>query len=67
MAKWINEKKVQKRFSTLNYIEHFLVLDSTNAGCVEISAFVSLLGIPIGSSITGLKICAITAGIFSQY
>ena len=50
IAKWINEKKAQKRFATLNYIEHFLVLDSTNAGCIAVSAFVSLPGIPIGSS-----------------
>ena len=34
-------------------------------GCVSISAFASLVGIPIGitSSAIGLKICAITAGI----
>ena len=36
-----------------------------NTGCISISAFASLLGIPIGitSSAIGLKICAITAGI----
>ena len=35
------------------------------SGCVSISAFASLVGIPIGitSSAIGLKICAITAGI----
>ena len=34
-------------------------------GCVSISAFASLVGIPIGitSSSIGLKICAITVGI----
>ena len=34
-------------------------------GCVSISAFSSLVGIPIEStsSAIGLKICAITAGI----
>ena len=34
-------------------------------GCVSISAFASLFGIPIGilSSVIGLKICAVTAGI----
>ena len=34
-------------------------------GCVSISAFASLAGIPIGitSSAVELKICAITAGI----
>ena len=49
----------------LNYIEHFLSLASTITGCISISAFAFLLGIPIGitSSVIGLKICLITAGI----
>ena len=40
-------------------------LASTITGCISISAFASLIGIPIGitSSAIGLKICAITAGI----
>ena len=48
-----------------NYIEHLLILDSTITGCVSISPFASLVGIPIGitSSEIGLKICAITAMI----
>ena len=58
-------KKHKNVCTTLNYIEHFLVLASTITGCVSISAFASLVGIPIGitSSATGLRICAITAGI----
>ena len=50
---------------TVNYIEHFLILESTVIGCVSISAFASIVGIPIGltSSAVGLKICEITAGI----
>ena len=57
--------KHKKVCTTLNYIEHFLILASTITGCVSISAFASLIGIPIGitSSAIGLKICAITAGI----
>ena len=58
--------KSTKRFvQSVNYIEHFLILASTITGCVSISAFASLIGIPIGitSSAIGLKICAITAGI----
>ena len=49
----------------LNYIEHLLISMSTVTGCVSISAFASLVGIPIGitSSAIGLKICAITAAI----
>ena len=52
----INHKKVS---TTLNYIEHFLILGSTITGCVSISAFASLVGILIGitSSALGLKIC----------
>ena len=56
---------MQKASTTLNYIEHFLILACTITGCVSISAFASLVGIPIGitSSSIGLKICAITVGI----
>ena len=51
--------------TTLNYIEHFLILGSTITGCISISAFASLVGIPIGliSSAVGLKIFSMTAGI----
>ena len=51
----------------MNHIDHFhlLIVISTITGCVFISAFASLVGIPIGitSSAIGLKICEITAGI----
>ena len=58
-------KKHKNICTTLNYIEHFLSLASTITGCVSISAFASLIGIPIWitSFATGLKICAIAAGI----
>ena len=58
-------KKHKKVCSTLNYIEHFPILASAITGCILISAFASLLGIPIGtnSSATGLKLCAIDRGI----
>ena len=58
-------RKHKKVCTTLNYIEHFLILASTITGSISISAFTSLIGIPIGitSSGIGLKICAITAGI----
>ena len=58
-------KKHKMVCTTLNYIEHFLFLASAITGCVSISAFASLVGIPEGitSSATGLKICEITAGI----
>ena len=58
-------KKHKKVCTSLNYIEHFLILAFTITGCVFISAFASLVGVPIGitSSAIGLKVCAITAGI----
>ena len=58
-------KKHKKVCTTLNYIEHVLILASPVTGCISISAFTSLIGIPIWvtSSTIELKICAITAGI----
>ena len=58
-------KKHKKVCTTLNYIEHVLILASTITGCISISAFTSLIGIPMGitSSAKGLKTCAIFAGI----
>ena len=58
-------KKHKKVCITLNYIQHLLILAFTITECVSISAFASLVGIPIGitSSAIGLKICSITAGI----
>ena len=51
--------------TTLNFIEHIFILASTITGCLSISAFTSIVGIPleITSSAIGSKICAITAGI----
>ena len=51
--------------ANLIYIEHFLILGSTIPGWISISAFVSLVAVPIEitSSAIGLKICPITAGI----
>ena len=42
-----------------------LIVISTITGCVSISAFASLVGIPIGitSSAIGLKICVANVGI----
>ena len=58
-------KKYKKVCRTLNYVEHFLILGSRITGCISISAFASLVGIPIGitSSSIGLKICVITVAI----
>ena len=58
-------KKHKKVCTTLNYIAYFLMRASTITGCISISAFASLLGIPIGIKSSGvrLKICVKAAGI----
>ena len=59
----MKSRKCKKVCTTLNFAEKFLILASTITECISISAFVSLLCIPIGttSSAVGLKICAIAA------
>ena len=59
---WVRKKNV---FTTLNYIEHLLILASAVTGYIYIFEFSSLVSIPIciTRSITGFKICAITARI----
>ena len=58
-------KKHEKVYRVLNYIENLLILLSTVSGCVSVSAFAALVGIPmeITSSAIGLEICVITAAI----
>ena len=58
-------RKSKNVCKTLNYIENFLILTSTISGCISIPAFASLIPVPIGITISEirLKICAITAGI----
>ena len=54
--------KIYKTFCTsLNCIDLFLILNYTINGCISVSAFTSLIGIPIGitSSPIEPKICAI--------
>ena len=58
-------RKHKKVCTTLNYIEHFLILASAISGCISISAFTTLLRILRGikSSAIGFKIWPIAAGI----
>ena len=58
-------RQYKKVYATLNYIEHFLIMASAITRCISISAFVSLIVIPIGitSSAIGLKVCAVSVGI----
>ena len=57
-------RKHKKVCTTLDHVEHFLILASIT-GCISISAFVSLLRIHIAimSSAIRLKNFSITAGI----
>ena len=58
-------KKSKNVYKVLNYTKHFLILISAGTGCITISAFASLVGIPIGitSSAIVLKSCERTGGI----
>ena len=49
----------------LNNIDHLFTVIFTITGCISISAFTSLVGVPIvmTSSTIGLKVCAITVRI----
>ena len=47
-------KKHKKICRGLYYIEHLLILISRATGCVSISAFASLVGIPIGITISAV-------------
>ena len=41
-------KKCKKVCTTLNYIEHFVILASTITGCISVSTFAFLIGTAIG-------------------
>ena len=58
-------EKYKKTCKYLIYVEHLLILVSTVTGCASISAFASLIAIPVGitTSSVGIKICAITAEV----
>ena len=52
-SKLMNKKYI-KICRVLNYIDHSLILISTITGCIFISAFGSLVGIPIGITSSGI-------------
>ena len=58
-------KKYKKTCKYFSYVEQLLILVSTVSGCVSVSAFASLVCVPVGitSFAVGIKICAITAEI----
>ena len=57
--------KYKKTCKYLNYVENLFILFSAVTGCVSISAFASLVCVPVGITVSAvvLKICSITAGI----
>ena len=61
-------KRYKKTCKYLNYVEHLLILVSTVTGCVSVSAFTSLICVPVDitCSTVGMKICAITAEIIKH-
>ena len=58
-------EKSERTIKYLDYVDHLLILVSTIASCISISAFALLVCVPIGitSSAVGINICAITVGI----
>ena len=56
-------EKYKKTCKYLNYVEHLPILASTVTGYVSISAFSSLVCVPVGivSCAVGINICAIIA------
>ena len=59
----LRSKKHKKVCTSPNYMKHFLPLASTITGCILVSVFAYLIGIPveITSFAIRLKICSITA------
>ena len=57
-------EKYKKTCKYLNYVEHLFILASVITGFISISAFTSLVCVPVGitSSAVGRKIYAITLG-----
>ena len=58
-------EKYERTCKYLNYVGNFLISISIVTTCVSISAFTSLVCVPVGimSSAVGIKTCAIIAGI----
>ena len=61
-------ESIKKVHRVLNYFDHFPIFISVVSGCFSISAFASLVGDPVGITISAvqLKICSLTAGIKKQ-
>ena len=62
---YLMKEKYKKTCKYLNYVEHLLILASTNTSCVLISSFTSLVCVSVGitSSAVETKIYTLTEGI----
>ena len=56
-------EKYKKTCKYLNYVKHLLFLPSTVTGCIHFFSSASLIFVGIKSSVKGIKVCRITAGI----
>ena len=50
--------KKKKNCRVINYIDYSLIVISTTTGCVSISAFTTLVGIPIGIKSSAIELKA---------
>ena len=55
-------EKYKKTCKYLSYVKHLLILASIITGCASVSAFPSLVSVPVGITSSAV-VCAITAGI----
>ena len=58
-------EKYIKSTKYLNYVEHLLIVASKVTSCLPVSAFASLVCVPVGITVSavGLKFCAITIAL----
>ena len=57
MTSWVKRHGYKETWKYLNYVEHLLILVSTNTGCISVSVFASLVAILVGitSSVVAIK------------
>ena len=60
-------EKFKKTCKYLNYVENLLILSLAITACISISAFAWLVCVSVGitSSVMGIQICPINAGLVS--
>ena len=58
-------EKYKKTTKYLNYVEHLVILASNVSTCLSVSAFASLVCVPVGITVSavGLKFCSIAIAL----